>query len=53
MASVELVIHLKGPIHLDLKPKNIYVFNTISKLGDLRHATQANGSLDIEESSAC
>lgn len=53
MASAQFVIHLKGPIHLDLKPKNIYVFNEVYKLGDLGHATQANGSLDIEESSTC
>jgi wee1-like protein kinase len=39
---------LESPIHLDFKPKNIHVFNGVYKLKDFGHATQANGSLDIE-----
>ncbi|OWM78000.1 wee1-like protein kinase isoform X2 [Punica granatum] len=45
-------IHDRGIAHLDVKPDNIYVKNSVYKLGDFGCATPLDKSLPIEEGDA-
>ncbi|KAD1761764.1 hypothetical protein R6Q59_031903 [Mikania micrantha] len=45
-------IHEKGIVHLDVKPENIYMKNSVYKLGDFGCASLLDGSLPIEEGDA-
>lgn len=45
-------MHEKGIAHLDVKPDNIYVKNSVYKLGDFGCATLLDKSLAIEEGDA-
>ncbi|XP_004494355.1 wee1-like protein kinase [Cicer arietinum] len=52
VANALQFIHEKGVAHLDVKPDNIYVKNSVYKLGDFGCATLIDNSLPIEEGDA-
>lgn len=52
VANALQFIHEKGIAHLDVKPDNIYVKNSVYKLGDFGCATLIDNSLPIEEGDA-
>ncbi|CAM6105349.1 unnamed protein product [Calypogeia fissa] len=43
------LMYLRGLVHLDIKPDNIYVIDGVYKLGDFGRASRIDGTMQIEE----